>query len=152
MNTIEVMTNDIEPPSWMEKVTPLVECVLQYHNCSDVSCSVMFCNNEYMTQLNETYRKQNVPTDVLSFCQQEGELLPAEFDDAETQNLGDIVVSLEYVRENAQSFHVPEEQEIRRVIIHGVLHLLGYDHETNDSDEKMLQLQEKLVKLGESLF
>jgi probable rRNA maturation factor len=55
------------------------------------------------------------------------------------------VISLETLRENAEYFRTPEEEELRRLLIHGILHLDGMDHTTNNEKEPMLQLQERLL-------
>jgi probable rRNA maturation factor len=58
---------------------------------------------------------------------------------------GDIVISLESLAENSGYFHVSQDEELRRLLIHGILHLDGYDHDTNEGTEPMLQLQERLL-------
>jgi len=59
---------------------------------------------------------------------------------------GDIIISLDSVYENAKYFVVNKEEELKRVIIHGILHLKGYDHATNEKDEEMLIFQEEILK------
>jgi probable rRNA maturation factor len=58
---------------------------------------------------------------------------------------GDIVISLETLEENAAYFKVEPDEELRRLLVHGILHLDGMDHETNEKGESMLQLQEKVL-------
>ncbi len=87
------------------------------------------------------YRNQEGPTDVLSFeCR-----LP--------DLLGEVYICPEYVKENAEYFGVSFNEELARVCIHGVLHLCGYDHETNEEDKKkMFEKQEDyLSELSDSL-
>ena len=110
----------------------------------DCEVSVMITNDAGIQQLNREYRNIDTPTDVLSFAQieQDEDILPSGF-------LGDIVVSVDTLRENCEYFDVPVEQEFRRLLLHGLLHLIGYDHASNDADEKMLSLQERmLAELG----
>jgi rRNA maturation RNase YbeY len=64
---------------------------------------------------------------------------------------GDIVISLETLKTNAAYFHVDEDEELRRLIIHGILHLAGFDHPTNNPEEPMLVLQEKILSNGEKI-
>ena len=100
--------------------------------------SLFFCNNEIIRKLNKQYRNLDESTDVLSFVM--GEMAGERF------LPGDIVISLEKTAENAKEFKVLPEEELHRLIIHGILHLSGMDHESNDGSEKMLQLQEKLLE------
>ncbi|THB68441.1 MAG: rRNA maturation RNase YbeY [Spirochaetaceae bacterium] len=104
--------------------------------------------------MNESYRGVAGPTDVLSFCEHESEgfEFAAVEGNLEKEYIGDILVSIEYVEKNAEHFSVPFEEEMRRVIIHGLLHLLGYTHQSNEENEPMLQLQEQLVRTGDRLF
>ncbi|AFG37694.1 rRNA maturation RNase YbeY [Spirochaeta africana] len=151
-NQVEVSCCRIDEPVWIPEVAPLVNRVLTGQGIKNVECSVVLCDNSYIAELNLCYRQLEGPTDVLSFCSDEGEGIPQPEGLHLPHPIGDIVVSLEYVQDNAVRFAVPYEQELRRVIIHGVLHLLGHDHRSNEESEPMLQLQEKLVQAGDILF
>ncbi|GAB6090952.1 rRNA maturation RNase YbeY [Spirochaeta dissipatitropha] len=154
MNSIEVFTKDIEIPDWINSIEPFIQNILKAENEDNTCCSITFCSNIYIADLNKIYRDKEGPTDVLSFCERDEseENIPFPNQD-ELESLGDIIISLEQVQENAEYFSVSYEEELRRVIIHGVLHLIGYDHESNNtSQEPMLQHQEKLLQAGETLF
>lgn len=73
------------------------------------------------------------------------EPFPMEPGVEELYSAGDIIISLDTVKENSSYFKVAYEEELKRVLIHGILHLKGLDHETNNEDEDMLILQEKIV-------
>jgi probable rRNA maturation factor len=104
--------------------------------------SVLLCGDKTITGLNAQYRNINEPTDVLSFNL--GETVQ---EDGKTVYLpGDIVISLDTLRENAEYFSTNEDEELRRLIIHGILHLDGMDHESNEQNEPMLILQEEILK------
>ena len=109
--------------------------------------SVVLCGDEFMRTLNHDYRGKDEPTDVLSFPQEEPE------HDGVTY-AGDIAISIDSVRSNAENFGVAPEEETRRVLIHGILHLAGMDHETNGQTEPMLVLQEEILQsvTGEALL
>ena len=95
-----------------------------------------------MRQLNSEFRGKNTTTDVLSFPNQ-GE----EFDFNENaNNLGDIVISVEQAARQAAENNLTLKQEISQLILHGILHLCGYDHETDagEMNEFELQLRDKL--------
>ncbi len=113
--------------------------LLQHLGLSGVEISVVFCDNNFIRTLNREYRNKDEATDVLSFPQNEERFPP------EGTHCGDIVISLPQVRENEKQFHVSFEEELQRLCIHGVLHLLGYDHATNNPDEPMLELQESIL-------
>ncbi|MCF2507088.1 rRNA maturation RNase YbeY [Dyadobacter sp. CY107] len=83
----------------------------------------IFCNDEYLLEINKQYLDHDYFTDIITF------------DNSEEDNVieGDIYISVDRVRENAATFHADFETEMRRVLIHGLLHLMGYD----DADEKL---------------
>jgi probable rRNA maturation factor len=101
---------------------------------------VAFVSDRRMATLNSTFRDKNATTDVLSFRHE-----PDEFD-TETNNLGDIVISAEQAARQAGENSLTLKAEIRQLILHGVLHLCGYDHETDNGemDRRELELREQL--------
>ncbi|MGE4583187.1 MAG: rRNA maturation RNase YbeY [Sphaerochaeta sp.] len=125
--------------------------VLDLHDCE---FSVSFVSDASIQALNQTYRDKDEPTDILSFVQEdevedfswpelhfdEEEPVPQEI-----RVLGDMVISLDTLKRNALSFSVEPAEELHRLLIHGLLHLLGEDHATNDADEPMLVKQEQLL-------
>lgn len=88
--------------------------------------------------LNKKYRHKNKPTDVLSFA------APASDRDGEKE-WGDIVLAPSYARHEAERRGVGFEEEMIRLVVHGLLHLFGYDHATASDEEQMFSLQEKIV-------
>ncbi len=97
----------------------------------NVELSILFTNNEKIKTLNREYRSIDKATNVLSFSMREGISVP--FDNI----LGDIVISEEYARNEAKEMGITEEERIIQLLIHGVLHLIGYDHEKEAEYEKM---------------
>ena len=110
-----------------------------------VEFSVSFVDDDAIHQLNKQYRDIDRPTDILTFVQEDDQSfpgMPAE----EARVLGDMVISLSSMRSNAEAYGVSEDEELYRLLVHGVLHLLGENHETNDvGKEPMLQKQERLL-------
>jgi probable rRNA maturation factor len=103
--------------------------------------AAVFCGDAYIRGLNARFRGKDEATDVLSFSL--GETVE---ENGETRYLpGDIVISLETLTENAGYFQVSPDEELRRLLIHGILHLNGMDHATNADIEPMLALQEALL-------
>ena len=111
--------------------------------------SISFVSPEEIRELNREYRGVDSVTDVLSFPMfDEGWDLPAEELMAEEGlMLGDVVICLERARQQAQEFGHSQEREIIYLFTHSILHLLGYDHMT-DEDKREMRLREELV-LGE---
>lgn len=91
--------------------------------------SLSFITKEKMRKINNKYRKKNRPTDVLSFNMNEGKLL------------GDIFICPSLAKKNARSYGVTYKSELARLLVHGLLHLLGYDH-----GPKMFDLQDNFLK------
>ena len=107
--------------------------------------SVTIVDNEAIHAINLEHRGIDRPTDVLSFP-----MFDEDFDDGEDCVLGDIVISLEKAKEQAESYGHSIEREIAFLTVHSVLHLLGYDHEEGKAEEsEMFEKQEAvLVKMG----
>ena len=101
----------------------------------DAEVSVTLCDNEYIRALNSRYRGKDKPTDVLSFpLYEDGNFTVAEC--ISGAMLGDIVISLERAREQAEELGHGFLREVAFLTIHSTLHLLGYDHERSEADEE----------------
>lgn len=96
---------------------------------------IIFVDNEGIKEINKTYRKKDVPTDVISFPN----------DDAFDNSLGDIFISLEQALIQARSYEHSYEREVGFLSVHGYLHLLGYDHHTEIEEKEMFALQEEIL-------
>lgn len=94
-----------------------------------------------MRSLNFRYRGKDATTDVLTFPLSEGE----DFFENSLPELGDIFISVPQIRRQARELGINPQEEFVRMLIHGVLHSIGYDHMTKDDAEKMFGLQEKLL-------
>ena len=129
-------------PSLRGLVRRAVNATLKYE---DYRCpceiSVTFPDNEKIHALNRQYRAVDRPTDVLSFPLFDEEV------EGEPLALGDIVLSLEKAQEQATEYGHSFEREVAFLVVHSMLHLLGYDHETSRDDEKeMFFRQEEIMK------
>jgi probable rRNA maturation factor len=136
-NEVTITVEGVEKKPWAEGAEDLVLAVLEKLGKHHWDLSVFFCNNEIIQKLNNQYRNLDESTDVLSFMM--GEMA------GERYLPGDIVISLEKTEENALQFSVSPKEELHRLLIHGILHLSGMDHSTNDEKEPMLILQEKIL-------
>jgi probable rRNA maturation factor len=103
----------------------------------DAELSILFCGDGRMRRLNRRYRRKDESTDVLAF--------PAEGPGGAL--LGDIVVSIPYAARQARRRSEPVAREVDRLLVHGFLHLLGYDHEVDDGEMDALEADMR-VRLG----
>ena len=132
-------------PSLRALVRRAVKASLEYEKVGFApEVSVTFTDNEGIRELNAAQRNIDRPTDVLSFPLFEKEDLDYATDgDA----LGDIVISLQRAREQANEYGHSFEREVAFLTVHSMLHLLGYDHEISEEDEKeMFFKQEEILK------
>jgi len=145
MNTNEVFYSiiGIDEPSWAQRSADYALSVLDALGKKDWQISLTFCDDNTIQTLNRDYRHVDSPTDVLSFVL--GEYEPIEGSES-IYLAGDIVISIPAIERNAEEYGVGEDEELRRLIIHGILHLSGMSHEDDSPDQPMLLLQEKLLK------
>ncbi|WP_313891821.1 rRNA maturation RNase YbeY [Psychrobacillus sp.] len=130
----------------------LVEKVLQFaadqQSIKDGSeVSVTFVTNDAIQEINRTYRNKDVATDVISFAMEElgeGEM---KIIDADIPTLlGDIIISVERAKEQAAAYAHTFEREVCFLAVHGFLHLLGFDHGTEEEEKEMFGLQETILQ------
>lgn len=116
-----------------------IKAVIEQQEAKLVGLSYIFCSDAYLHNINVEYLNHDTLTDIITFPY----LSPPDVE-------GDIFISVDRVRENAQTFQVPFEQELRRVIIHGVLHLCGQGDKTEQEAAQMRQKEnEALVMFSE---
>ena len=149
MNRVYVaMQEGVEEPDWFENVEPFVQKALGQLKFDGEEISMLLCNDTYMQELNKTYRNIDSTTDVLSFENDE------EYEDEEGKwkCVGDIVISLDTLPVNAEYFNESRNDELKRLIVHGLLHLNGMDHGEEHIEKgtepvcEMLVLQEKVLE------
>ncbi len=129
--------------------TTILETLSQegFEQSSEVS--VTFTDNEGIRALNRRFRNIDRPTDVLSFPMLDGSDEPMPHDMGFNVSLGDIVLSLERAKEQSEEFGHSFEREVSFLTAHSALHLLGYDHETGEEDER--EMREKQNRIMEAL-
>ncbi len=113
-----------------------IRSVLLQENCRLESLNFIFCSDEYLHQINLEYLQHDTFTDIITFPYQAPPVVE-----------GDIFISVERVRENAQTFQVPFETELHRVMIHGVLHLCGYLDKSPKEKEAMSKKETEALHL-----
>ena len=139
---VEVVVEGIRPPRWKGRLAAFCARAMTAAGFEAWDVSILLCGNERMAALNERYRGKKGPTDVLSF-------LRDETDPSRGLVAGDLALSLEMLRANAAAFACTEEEELKRLAVHGLLHLAGMDHGRGHGG-RMLALQERLLRDLES--
>lgn len=127
------------------RIRSTAQLLLRAEKCDDnAEVSILLTNDENIAILNRTYRETDGPTDVLAFSQLEGEEGFAE-DEAESP-LGDVVISVETAQRQAAEHGHNLDEEIDVLLVHGILHLLGYDHAEPEDERAMFARQAELLK------
>ncbi|MDN3426852.1 rRNA maturation RNase YbeY [Microbacterium sp. APC 3898] len=134
----------------LDFVQKILEHAAKEEGLGESEVSVTFVTNEMIRDINREYRGKDQPTDVISFAMEElGEGETAIIGSPEPRMLGDIIISLDRTKEQAADYGHSFERELGFLAIHGFLHLLGYDHMTEEDEKKMFSRQEEiLVSLG----
>ena len=123
----------------VDKISNWIEQIIQLHQKRLGYISYIFCSDVYLHKINLEYLQHDTYTDIITFPLKKK---PIE---------GDIFISLDRVRENAQSFGVSFEHELHRVIIHGALHLCGYKDKTPAQRKRMTELENESLLLLQAL-
>ena len=100
---------------------------------SSKDVELVICYNDYIKDINQEFRAKDTPTDVLSFPYEDMPFMP----------LGSIVISIDFVKEKAKQYSHKENEEFALLFIHGLLHLVGYDHEIDDGEHR--KKEEELI-------
>jgi probable rRNA maturation factor len=125
------------------QIKKTIKKALQYLKVNNkVEVSILFTTDEFIKSLNRKYRGIDKSTDVLSFSLQEGEEKIPEVND--NKLLGDIIISVETAQRQADTLNHSIEKELTVLLIHGLLHLIGYDHE-KDEDYKIMREKENEI-------
>ena len=138
----------VKEPEWLDRVQDFLLLVANQLGFDNEEVSVLFCNDEYIKELNSSYRNIDAPTDVLSFENDE------EYEDEEGKwkCVGDIAISLDTLPVNAEYFNEDTNAELKRLLVHGLLHLNGMDHGEEHIEKglapvcEMLVLQENILE------
>ena len=115
----------------------------------DCELSLTLTSDESIRVLNRDYRKKNTPTDVLSFSQLEDRGSappnPRAIRNIEGMPLGDVVISIDTALAQSREYGVTPAERLRTLLIHGFLHLLGYDHERSPSEARKMLARERAL-------
>ena len=141
MNSVEIINETKKDLEYIETMQKLIDYALEHENLENVLFNVIIVDNEYIHKLNKEYRGVDRPTDVISFA------LEDSHDEVENdiRILGDIYISIDKVYEQAKEYGHSNLREICFLMIHGFLHLLGYDHMRIEDEKIMFAKQEEIL-------
>ena len=125
------------------KIRLLCNKIFDILNIKNWELSIVICDDVFIKYLNKEYRNIDDSTDVLSFSQFEDNF---SFFCDKTLYAGDIVISVDTLQRNSKEFNVDINEEFTRLLLHGILHISGYKHSNNSRKQKMIILQEEIMK------
>ena len=117
-----------------QRVRKVTEDLLSYLNLASRDLSILFSDDKQIHKINRTYFDRDHPTNVISFSYMDGS--PCEV-------LGDLVISLERAREESELANIPFYERVFSLIIHGLLHVQGFDHERGEREARRMKYREK---------
>jgi probable rRNA maturation factor len=103
-------------------------------DCPDGEISILLVDDLQIEELNQQYLNRQGPTNVIAFAMREG-----EFADVSPYLLGDVVISMDTAAKEAQIAATSMERRFNELLVHGVLHLMGFDHETSEEDAQVME-------------
>ena len=141
MNYFEVINNNKELVEETEQMKDFIKYCVKKLKLKNVIFNVIIVNNIKIHELNKKYRKIDKPTDVISFALEDSK----ENFTSKIRMLGDIYISYEKVKSQALEYNHSLVRELCFLAIHGLLHLLGYDHMKKEDEIRMFELQKELL-------
>ena len=123
------LSNEAHYEEWISRI-------IDSEGFDEGEINYIFCDDEYLHKINVDYLDHDTLTDIISFDYTEGNLLQ-----------GDIFVSVERVKENALDFKVPFEDEIKRVLSHGILHYCGYKDKSHEDELLMRSKEDEKIQM-----
>ena len=140
MNEFEIF-NETDYQVDIQKIKNLLDYALKNENITNTEFNIIFVNNEEIRKINREYRGIDRETDVISFALEDDDSFP----ETKVKVLGDIYISVGRIISQAKEYGHSETRECAFLVIHGLLHLLGYDHMTKEEEEVMFKKQEAIL-------
>ncbi len=141
MNKFELIKNIDEDIEELVKLQDFINYSVDYLKLENVLFNVIIIDNKEIHEINKTYRGIDRPTDVISFALEDDDT----FIETDERILGDIYISIDKAKEQALEYGHSLLRELCFLSIHGLLHLLGYDHMTEEDEKVMFGLQERVL-------
>ena len=141
MNYFEVINNYDGNVENIDDLKKFIEYSIDKLELKNVMFNVIIINNDSIHKINKEYRKIDRPTDVITFALEDYNDITVP----DIRVLGDIYISYDKVKEQALEYNHSKKRELCFLAVHGLLHLLGYDHMNKDDEEKMFRMQKELL-------
>lgn len=141
MNKVEIFNEYKEEIKEKDEIKKLIDYAIKYQKLDKLEFNIIFVDDNYIHELNKNYRGVDRPTDVISFALEDGE----KIDTGEFRMLGDIYISIDRTKAQAIDYGHSFLRELAFLSVHGLLHLLGYDHMKKEDEEVMFGLQEEIL-------
>ena len=122
----------------LKKIKQTVQVILDALDCPDGEISILIVDDPQIEELNRKYLNRQGPTNVIAFAMREG-----EFPDLTPNLLGDVVISTDTAAREAQNSAMSMERRFNELLVHGLLHLMGYDHETSEKEARIMEEKSK---------
>ena len=143
MSNIEIFVNVDEEIKELETVEKVLESAIEKENLDNISFNVIIVDNNYIHELNKNYRNIDRETDVITFALEDEDTIIIP--DSE-RILGDIYISIDKARSQAEEYGHSLLRELSFLAVHGFYHLLGYDHMTPEEEKIMFTKQEEVLE------
>lgn len=140
MNEIEII-NETKEKIDLDDLRKVIDKALESENVSNAIMNVIIIDNEKIHEINREYRGIDRPTDVISFALEDDKT----FINTDFRVLGDIYISIDKVHEQAKIYGHSERRELSFLTVHGVLHLLGFDHMEKEDEVIMFKKQDEIL-------
>lgn len=141
MNSFEIINETNENITELEEIKMLVEYALNYQKIKKAIFNIIIVDEEKIQEINREYRNKDSVTDVISFALEDDET----FIETDMRILGDIYICLKRCKDQSIEYGHSFLRELSFLTIHGLLHLLGYDHMNEDDEKVMFKLQEMIL-------
>ena len=141
MNDYSIINETNEKVNELDEIKKLLDFALNYLKIDNAIFNIIIVDEEKIQELNKTYRGKDSVTDVISFALEDDKT----FNTTEVRMLGDIYISIDRVRSQAEEYGHSFKRELYFLSIHGLLHLLGYDHMNPEDEKKMFTKQEEVL-------
>lgn len=141
MNNIGIFNETNEEIKELEDLKKVIDKAIEIEKIDNVEFNIIIVDNEKIHEINREYRHIDRPTDVISFALEDDESFPG----LETRVLGDIYISLDKVYEQSNAYGHSFFRELAFLTVHGILHLLGYDHMELEDEKEMFSRQELIL-------
>ncbi len=133
---ISFFNEDVDMPNISEQKEKWLSFVIDDNKKNEGELNFIFCSDAYLLDINQKYLQHDYYTDIITFDYCENDIIS-----------GDIFISTERVAENAEKFNVSFDSELSRILVHGVLHLLGQHDKAPDDKKEMTRLEDKYLSL-----